>query len=156
MSTSTIKRTKSLVDPEVQGGIMRKVAVHWILFFICNAVALMIWVRLFEQPDADWGQTFGDTMRRFLPFFIITAALIPAFVLDTLKMSNRFAGPVSRLRRALHDAREGRAVKPLKFRGRDYWQDMATDFNALLERAQVEMADGRPEENEHESNDVKS
>lgn len=151
MSTSTVKRTKSLVDPEVQGGILRTVAIHWILFFVCNAVALMIWVRLFEQPDADWGQTFGDTLRRFLPFFVITAALIPAFVLDTLKMSNRFAGPVSRLRRALQDAREGRTVKPLKFRGRDYWQDMATDFNSLLERAQVGPVDSEQDDSDSES-----
>ena len=104
MSTSTIKRKQTLVDPEVQGSVLRKISIHWILFFVCNSIALMIWIRLFEQPDADWGQTFGDTLRRFLPFFVITAALIPAFVWDTLKLTNRFAGPIMRLRSALADA----------------------------------------------------
>ena len=103
MTSTTTKRRKALVDPEVQGGILRKIAIHWVLFFICNAMALMIWIRLFEQPDADWGQTFGDTMRRFLPFFIITMALIPAFVWDTLKLTNRFAGPITRLRMMLRE-----------------------------------------------------
>ncbi len=116
MSTTTIKRKTTLVDPEVQGSVLRKISIHWIVFFICNSIALMIWIRLFEQPDADWGQTFGDTLRRFLPFFVITAALIPAFVWDTLKLTNRFAGPIMRLRSALADASAGRGVKPLQFR----------------------------------------
>jgi hypothetical protein len=132
MASTTTKRRKALVDPEVQGGILRKIVTHWVLFFICNAMALMIWIRLFEQPDADWGQTFGDTVHRFLPFFIITMALIPAFVWDTLKLTNRFAGPILRLRTALADASEGRAVAPLHFRTNDFWQEIAQNFNQVM------------------------
>ncbi len=133
MASTTTKRRKALVDPEVQGGILRKIAIHWVLFFICNAIALMIWIRLYEQPDADWGQTFADTVRRFLPFFIITMALIPAFVWDTLKLTNRFAGPILRLRTALADARAGRAVAPLHFRTNDFWQEIAENFNCVID-----------------------
>lgn len=132
MTTVPTKRSKTLVDAEVQGSLLRRIALHWVLFFICNAVALVIWIRMFEQPDAGWGQTFGDTMRRFLPFFVITAALIPAFVWDTLKLSHRFAGPMLRLRNALADAKEGRRVEPLTFRGSDFWREVATNFNAVL------------------------
>jgi len=132
------KRRKTLVDPEVQGGVLRKITLHWILFFICNTIALMIWIRLFEQPDADWGQTFGDTARRFMPFFIITMALIPAFVWDTLKLTNRFAGPILRLRQALAEASQGRAVAPLHFRTNDYWQEIAQNFNAVIARCDTE------------------
>jgi hypothetical protein len=134
MISTTGKRRKALVDPEVQGGILRKITFHWIVFFTCNALALMIWIRLFEQPDADWGQTLGQTLQRFLPFFVITMALIPAFVWDTLKLTNRFAGPILRLRAALSDAGAGRAVTPLSFRNDDFWQELAQNFNVLLER----------------------
>lgn len=137
MISTSKRRTKALVDPEVQGGILRKIAIHWVLFFICNAIALMIWIRLFEQPDADWGQTFGDTLRRFLPFFIITMALIPAFVWDTLKLTNRFAGPISRLRSALADASAGRATPPLQFRTNDYWKEIAQNFNSVIDRCPI-------------------
>jgi methyl-accepting chemotaxis protein len=138
-STTTTKRRKALIDPEVQGGVLRKIAIHWVLFFICNAVALMIWIRLFEQPDADWSQTFGDTLRRFLPFFVITLALIPAFVWDTLKLTNRFAGPIHRLRVALADASSGNAVTPLQFRTNDFWKEIAHNFNTVMERCHVPM-----------------
>ena len=137
MAQTTTKRRQKLVDPEVQGGVLRKIAIHWVLFFICNALAMMIWIRLFEQPDADWGQTLGDTLLRFLPFFIITMALIPAFVWDTLKLTNRFAGPILRLRSALADASAGRAVSPLHFRNNDFWQEIAENFNCVMRRHDV-------------------
>jgi hypothetical protein len=145
MSSKTIKRRKALIDPEVQGGILKKIAIHWVLFFICNAIALTIWIRLFEQPDADWTQTLGDTIRRFLPFFVITLALIPAFVWDTLKLTNRFAGPIHRLRCALADASAGRAVTPLQFRSNDYWKEIAQNFNTVMERSSVPMNDSADE-----------
>ncbi len=147
----TTKRRKALVDPEVQGGVLRKIAFHWFVFFVCNALALTIWIRLFEQPDVSWGQTFGDTVRRFMPFFIITLALIPAFVWDTLKLTNRFAGPILRLRGALADASEGRAVEPLHFRTNDFWREIAKNFNTLMERSNVPIAPSDESGNESTS-----
>ncbi len=141
MATTLKPRKKSLVDPEVQGGVLRKIAIHWVLFFIANTIALMIWIRLFVQPDADWGTTFVDTLRRFLPFFVVTTALIPAFVWDTLKLTNRFAGPILRLRSAIADASAGRAVVPLHFRDNDFWKEIAVNFNGLMQRCQVPTTD---------------
>ena len=132
MATIPAKRSRTLIDTEVQGSLLRRVALHWIVFFVLNTIALTVWIRLFEQPDANWGHTFGDTLWRFLPFFIITAALIPAFVWDTLKLSHRFAGPIMRLRNALKDIKEGRAVAPLKFRDSDFWQEIASNFNDVM------------------------
>lgn len=133
-SPSPTKRRRALVDSEVQGGILIKVTIHWVFFFVCNAMALTIWVRLFEQPDVGWAESFGDTIKRFLPFFVITMALIPAFIWDTLKLTNRFAGPMLRFRAALSDAREGRAVPKLSFRDNDFWKEVAENFNAVMDR----------------------
>lgn len=148
MSTSTTPRKQKLVDCEVQESLLRKISLHWIAFFLCNAIALMIWIRLYEQPDANWGQTFGDTLRRFLPFFVISAALIPVFVWDTLKLTNRFAGPIMRLRSALSDASAGRGVKPLHFRNNDFWQEIAQNFNNLLERGHVRQGNTESDDSE--------
>lgn len=135
--SSNNRRTRALVDPEVQGGLIRKIAIHWALLFVCNSLALVIWLRLFEQPDANWSETVSQCSRRFFPFFLISMTLIPAFVWDTLKLTNRFAGPVRRLRAALADAGQGRAVAPLKFRSNDFWGEIAENFNSLAARAQL-------------------
>lgn len=129
------KRSHTVIDREVQYGVVKTVAIHWVALFACNSIALVIWVGLFEQPDLSWKQTLSDSFHRFLPFFIISAVLIPAFVLDTLKLTNRFAGPISRLRAEIENAAEGRPINRLTFRNNDYWHEVADGFNALVERA---------------------
>ena len=152
MTESKARRSRHLVDREVQGGLLRKIAIHWLIFFVCNAVALVIWIRLFESPDADWGTTMRETFQQFFPFFIVTMALIPAFVLDTLKLTHRFAGPLSRFRVALADVSAGRSVAPLSFRNNDFWQKLAADFNSVVGRCEglTTQAD-TPSENQPEA-----
>ena len=41
-----------------------------------------------------------------------------------------------RLRRALHDLANGREVAPIHFRKRDFWQEMANDFNRIAKQIQ--------------------
>ncbi|MEM6779879.1 MAG: hypothetical protein AAF670_19655 [Planctomycetota bacterium] len=137
-------RVTTVVDRDVQFGVVRKIATHWIALFACNSLALLLWVRLFEQPDLAWKETLADCVRRFLPFLVITACLIPAFVLDTLKLTNRFAGPVSRLRREITHAAEGRPVAKLTFRSNDYWREIADGFNELTRRAGLQVSDKAP------------
>ncbi|WP_233215535.1 hypothetical protein [Rhodopirellula bahusiensis] len=127
-------RSTTVVDRTVQYGVVRKIAFHWIVLFVCNSIALLLWLRLFEQPDLSWQQSLEDCVRRFLPFFLISLALIPAFVLDTLKLTNRFAGPIMRLRTEILNAAEGRPVTPLKFRTNDFWKDVADSFNSMAQR----------------------
>ncbi len=148
MAKTPAKRSKTLIDSEVQGGLIRRVALHWVLFFVANTLALTVWVGLFEQPDATWRETMTVTVQRFLPFFVITMALIPAFVWDTLKLSHRFAGPILRLRNTLIDMKAGRSVPPLKFRDNDFWQELAGHFNDVM-RMRSENANQKSEEQEH-------
>lgn len=126
------RRRSLLCDTEVQFALLQRIVLHWAAFFACNAIALTIWVRLFKQPEAGWGKSFTDALVEFMPFYLVSAALLPAFVWDTLKLSNRFAGPIVRLRRSLAEAREGRVVKALHFRDSDFWQQIATDLNSIL------------------------
>jgi len=63
---------------------------------------------------------------------IVMFAFFPVFVLDTIRFSNRFVGPVTRLRRNLRDLKSGQ-VETLKFRGHDFWNEMANEYNELAE-----------------------
>ncbi len=57
--------------------------------------------------------------------------LMPVFLRDTLKMSNRFAGPMYRLRIALKKMAGEDVPAPIKFRDGDFWQEAADDFNTV-------------------------
>ncbi|SMP71812.1 hypothetical protein SAMN06265222_114120 [Neorhodopirellula lusitana] len=143
-SKSKFKRNQTVVDKDVQYGVVAKIAIHWVVFMICNSVALMIWMCLFEHPESNWRETAISGFQRFLPFLVVSFALIPAFVLDTLKLTNRFAGPISRLRTELSNATEGRPVRKLKFRSDDYWREIATGFNTLVDQAGLPTQSGKP------------
>jgi nitrogen fixation/metabolism regulation signal transduction histidine kinase len=66
------------------------------------------------------------------PFLLVMVFLLPVFVIDSIKLSHRFAGPIFALRRAIREVAAGQMPRKLKFRRRDFWKDLAEDYNAML------------------------
>jgi hypothetical protein len=62
-------------------------------------------------------------------------------VVDTIKLSHRFAGPVVNLRRSMREIAEGGTPRKLQFRRTDFWHELADDYNALLARLAPEVED---------------
>jgi hypothetical protein len=67
-------------------------------------------------------------------------------VYDMLRLSHRFAGPMLRFRRAMRDLGRGEQVEPLRFRDGDFWQEMAAEFNAVLQRVERQRDEGAEDE----------
>jgi len=128
------KRRRVYVDRRVQYQLARRVILHW-LGFVVIAIVLAIGTVLFSgHPILPLYQFVQTVIAQQGLFLVLLVALIPAFVYDTIKFSNRFAGPVMRTRRALRAAADGYRVKPLRFRNGDLWPELASEFNRLLER----------------------
>lgn len=134
MVTESTRRKKNVIDIEVQGGLLRRMSTQWALFLIANGIGLIAWVRMFEAPEGSWQSVFDETFYRFIPVAIVSLCVFPAFIWDMSRVTNRFAGPVKRLRSALSDAVNGKTPQPLHFRTDDYWEDLASDFNKLVAR----------------------
>ena len=128
-------RKKIFVDREIQGALIRRLILQWLLFFTASLFALPMWEIMlngdFQSPAS---VSIQNSLKHTAPVFIIMLALLPSFVWDTIKLSNRFAGPMLRLHRTIREAAEGEEVEPLDFRDGDFWQKVAQDFNKLLER----------------------
>jgi nitrogen fixation/metabolism regulation signal transduction histidine kinase len=71
------------------------------------------------------------------PFLLVLVFLMPEFIVDTIKVSHRFAGPIFALRRAMREIVQGKPPRKLKFRRKDFWQDLADDYNAMLLRLEI-------------------
>lgn len=131
---SQVKRARMYVDKNVQGGILTRVAIHWGLFFFTTAFAYIV----IQAIVAPTGSTFVSRLQGALTEFTILGflmlSLLPAFMLDFVRFSNRFAGPIVRLRRFLRELGENGDVPPLKFRDDDFWVDVAKEFNVCRER----------------------
>lgn len=126
------RRAQKVVDFEVQTSLLRKIALHWLLFIVANAIAIFFWTRLVDAPLGTWQESTSLFAKQFAPILLVSLALLPVFLLDAAKLSNRFSGPILRVRRALAAIAAGEEVQPLHFRQNDFWKSLAIDFNQAL------------------------
>ncbi len=130
---SSQRRQRHWTDNQIQTGLLKRIVAHWVILLVVSSCALMIWIRLFEQPDATWSVIFEEYLWRYIPLALVFLALLPAFVMDTLRLSNRFAGPMYRMGQTLSQAAQGQTVNPLEFRKNDFLRKMAEDLNSILQ-----------------------
>lgn len=130
-------RRKYYVDKKVQGALLIRAARYWVLSItVVSALTILGW--LFWSP----GIAVLIQLREQLPSLLGTVlvalmaslVVLPVILLDLVRMTNRFVGPMLRLRRSMRQAAAGEKVAPVKFRGGDYWEGFADDFNLLLDR----------------------
>lgn len=68
-----------------------------------------------------------------------TLAFLPLALIDFVRLSNRFAGPMQQLRRTMQELSRGEPVEPIRFRKGDFWHEFAADFNVLVDRVQCRL-----------------
>ena len=127
------QRTRILVDPKVQWSIAGRILSHWALLLVC-LVSISAMVRIMVAAgDQPFAEAWRSAVMAQVPLLVVMLLLLPVFLRDTLKLSNRFAGPMYRLRTALRSLAEQEPTRPIKFRTGDFWLEAATDFNTVLE-----------------------
>jgi hypothetical protein len=130
------RRKKQFIDANVQGALARRIIVHWLVFLMVAALAAFV-LQVLSNPFRPLLSHARDLWWTHGPFLLVLVFLLPVFVVDTIKVSHRFAGPIFALRRAIRDIVQGKPPRKLKFRKRDFWQDLADDYNAMLLRLQL-------------------
>lgn len=130
------QRKKHFIDANVQGSLIRRVISHWFVFLLVAFVVSFI-LQVLTDPFRPLSAHFRDLWWTHGPFLLVVFFLLPAYVVDTIKLSHRFAGPVYRLRRAIQDVAAGETPQAIKFRNNDFWQELAVDYNAMLARLNV-------------------
>jgi nitrogen fixation/metabolism regulation signal transduction histidine kinase len=101
------------------------------MFGMLASVPIMMAVCcLFDEPPT-LSQIMADTWSMFWPSFLAAVLILPAVLWDLMRMSNRFVGPIYRLRRSMRSLANGADVDPVFLRDGDYWFDFAEDFNRV-------------------------
>jgi nitrogen fixation/metabolism regulation signal transduction histidine kinase len=125
------RRTKHFIDSNVQGSLARRIIVHWLVFMLVTAFVSFV-IQVLANPFRPIADHLQDLWITQGPFLLVMVFLLPVFVMDTIKLSHRFAGPIFSLRRAIQDIAQGKPARRLKFRKRDFWHGLADDYNAML------------------------
>lgn len=132
-------RRKLFIDKKVQGAILWRIAGYWfvsILFIIFPLAFLAV----FRNPAVPMPVHLANTFVDNLPIIAMLAVLLPVIILDTLKITNRFVGPIYRVRRMLSEHQDGKPLKKIHFREKDYWTDLAQGLNFIID--ELESANG--------------
>lgn len=131
MSDMKHLRKKLYINREVQGSIICRSILHW--FFYLTAILLtVVIVAVIRDPSQSAIRLVFESFIYFSPGIIASVILLPLMVYDTLRESNKVAGPIFRLSREISNLAAGANCKPLKFRDGDHWFEVADNYNELL------------------------
>lgn len=123
------RRRKYFVDSQVQGALLRQAVYYW--FWASATFAMIILVyRVFPALLSGNGQD-GRIWYHLAPYMVASAALFPIVIFSSIRFSNRFAGPMVRVRRTLKELARGDTTPMRSFRKNDFWSDTVDDINEI-------------------------
>jgi methyl-accepting chemotaxis protein len=134
-------RRKLLIDPSFQLYFLAySVGIAVIvsaIFFIANRLLFQSFLtqgRALGLPPEHMFFRFILEQRAVLDLTLIGTSLIVIFLLIAygLYLSNRVAGPIYRLKNSLKAYTASGKFSPVKFRKRDFFQDLATSVNDAI------------------------
>ncbi len=149
MASSKNFRRRLFVDPQVQGALILRVVLYWVLCLVTITLMLLCW-RILTGPARLFYTHFDDMWFHYGPAMIASCIMLPLLVVDIVRLSNRFVGPLVRLRRAMRALARGERVAPVSFREGDFWLEFAQEFNTLLARVQRDQIAAGPEREEEQ------
>ena len=127
------ERKKHFIDSHVQGALTRRLIFHWLVFMLVTSVIAFV-LQVLSDPFRGITSHLTDMWWAHGPFLLVMVFLLPVFVMDSIKLSNRFAGPIFNLRRTMQRIAAGERPRKLQFRKHDFWQDLAEDYNSMLSK----------------------
>lgn len=148
------KRKQNYIDSSVQGALLRRIFFHWCTFFGVALFAVVALQALLGDPTKTMIERLQFEMGEFIFIGLILLALFPAFMLDTIRFSNRFVGPIVRLRRHIRELGNDHTTATCSFRDNDFWSEVATEFNRvsdLVKNQKQEIEDLKSRLNEKET-----
>jgi len=125
-----VKRKQLFVDPKVQGALLARVIAYWAFYIFAIGVLTLGW-RVLSQPPAPFLVHLRELWYESVPVLVASCILLPFLATDLVRFSNRFCGPLVRIRDGLRKLAHGEEARPVELRAGDFWQDLSDEFNAV-------------------------
>ncbi len=132
------ERKVYFIDRKIQGSLARRIGLYWTLsligiFVVLAGIPIITCNLAMTDPPATKDLLF-ETWLQFWPAVCASFLMLPIVIVDCIRLSNRFVGPMFRLRRAMKQLADGETVAPVTFRQDDFWSEFADEFNRLAAR----------------------
>jgi hypothetical protein len=137
---NTCRRSIFFIDRKVQGALVLRTVIYWLFCLFSVALMLICW-RALTGPLQPFRVMAADVYHQHGAVLLASLILLPISAMDVLRLSNRFVGPVARMRAALAELAAGRSIEPVHFLDDDYWRDLAGNLNEVA--ARLKQSDSR-------------
>lgn len=135
---ATYKRSIFLIDQKFQIRFSLTVASLVFLTSLIYPIIFMDFVDEMTRLTPQLAEQFQTSRNQLVVFLAIIQIILTVIVfIIFIFMTHKVAGPMYKLRSHLNNIREGETITPLKFRGGDYFQDVAEDVSLFLETVQL-------------------
>lgn len=130
-------RKKLYINREVQGALILRSVLHW-YFYMCAILLTVVIFTVIRDPSVLAIKLVFKSFVYFSPAIVASVVLLPLFIWDILKASNKIAGPIYRLKNEMSLLASGGEVRELRFRDGDHWKELADEFNLLAKTLSAE------------------
>lgn len=139
MKTQPNRRHRTFVSGPIQGRILSRMALYWVMYHVIVWHGLFIFHYAERRLSVTEGAAPVPALQIYWDFCIDHALLalcailiLPVFLLDFVRVIHRIAGPLVAFRNALRDMRHGRPVEQLELRQGDLLMELQEEFNEFL------------------------
>jgi hypothetical protein len=123
------QRRRLFIDRPVQGTLLIRAVFYWMVM-VLSQILMVLFVALATSP-ADFFASGQQLWWHLQLMAFASALMLPAILIDFLRLSHRWVGPVFRLRTSMQALSRGETVPAIRFREGDFWQELAGDFNVV-------------------------
>lgn len=138
-----VRRRRLFVDFKLQGALLLHTTIYWFYCLLSVVLIGCCWIVFVQRPGTS-GELFRTLWHNLGPALIGSLLLLPLVLMDCLRLSHRFAGPMVRLHRAMEQLANGEPVKPMDFRKGDFWAEFTHHFNRVVAQHAAAPAEQRP------------
>jgi len=131
--TTGKRRHKLYADRKLQGALLAHAAIYWFYCLFSVTMIAVCWIIFTKQPESS-AELFTQLWLNCGPALLGSVLLLPLVMLDCLRLSNRFAGPMVRMQRLMQELADGETPPPFALRPGDYWTDFANNMNLVMAR----------------------
>ena len=142
---SLSRRNQLLTDEFVQGELLFRAITYW--FFCLLVVSLLVvgW-SMVSGPPRPFFVIIQDSLVHVGPAVLGSIVLLPLVLMDVLRVSSRFVGPIQRVRNVLRKAAAGEPTPTVALRKDDFWQDLALYANQVVAKSAMPELKGHEED----------
>lgn len=129
------QKTNWFTNGELEVSLSRRLMVYWCgTLLAIFTVPILARMTISDVPfDALAHKLVSDM---WFPM-VMSLLTLPIVFWDSIRFSQRFAGPVKRIGNELRRLADGETVSPVRLRGNDFCHDLADDFNHMMQKRSV-------------------